>query len=102
MRIGLIFIYIVPTNVATSKNTLTPNCHGLAVGVEKFSGVINKRVAAARSPTTAGLKPVNTDCTMCVFIYFINILLIRTISISDGSTNANVAVAEPSIAMGAE
>lgn len=68
------------------------------MGVEKFSLVQRSRVAAANRPTTAGRKPMNTDCTICVFMYFINILLMSSIRISEGSTKAKVDVADPRIA----
>ena len=87
-------------NVAMNKKQLIPNCQGLCLGVEKFSGVINSNVAAANSPTTAGRSPMNTLFTSRVCMYFMNILLMRIIRMSEGNTSANVAVADPSIAMG--
>ena len=87
----------MPKAVATKRATLTKNCQGLTAGVEKFSAVQSRRVAAAKRPTTAGRRPANIDWTTDVFMYFMNILLMRIISTNDGSTNANVAVAEPRI-----
>ena len=78
------------------------NCHRFSLGVEKLSGVISNRVAAASKPTTAGRNPVKIDCTVWVCIYFINIRLMSTIRISEGNTRAKVAVAEPSTAIGIE
>ena len=69
------------------------------MGVEKFSLLQSNRVAAASNPTTAGRRPVNMDCTNGVFIYFMNILLIRIINIREGNTSAKVAVTEPRIAI---
>ena len=86
---------MVPTKVATNRNTLIQNCHGLKDGVEKLSAVMSNRVAAANSPTTAGRRPVKTDCTRWVCIYFIKSLLISIIRMSDGNTNAKVAVMLP-------
>ena len=89
----------MPKAVAANRAQLIKNCQGFVVGVEKFSALQSNRVAAAKRPTTAGRKPVNTDCTRWVFIYFINILLIRIIKMSEGSTRAKVAVAEPKTAI---
>ena len=97
MWIGLIFRYPVPKAVAISRAQLMKNCQGFSDGVEKFSLLQSKGVAAANKPTTAGRRPLNTDCTKGVFIYFINILLMSIIKMSEGSTKAKVAVAEPSI-----
>ena len=66
---------MVPTNVATNRKTLTENCQGFSIGVEKLSGVMSSSVAAASKPTTAGRKPLNTDCTRCVCMYFMKSLL---------------------------
>ena len=82
-----------------SRAQLMKNCQGFSVGVEKFSLLQRRRVAAANSPTTAGRRPLKIDCTRGVFIYFINIRLIRIMSISEGSTKAKVAVTEPSMAI---
>ena len=73
------------------------NCQGLTEGRLKFSGVISRRVAAPKRPTTAGRRPLKTDCTAWVFIYLRNILLIRIISMNEGRTRAKVAVKLPSI-----
>ena len=90
---------MVPTKVEMKRPTLIQNCHGLTDGVEKFSGVISNRVAAPRSPTTAGRRPVKRLYTMGVFMYFKNMRLMMIISISEGSTRARVAMALPSMAM---
>ena len=82
------------------RKQLIQNCHGLVLGVEKFSGVINISVAAASKPTTAGRNPVKTLFTNGVFMYFMNILLIRIMRINEGSTKAKVAVILPKMAMG--
>ncbi len=37
-------------------------------------------------------------CTVAVWMYFMNILLIKIISMREGKIRAKVAVAEPSIA----
>lgn len=66
-------------------------------GDAKFSVLHNNNVAAANNPTTTGRMPLNIDCTELVFIYFINILVIRIIRINDGNTNAKVAVKLPNI-----
>ena len=97
---GFILKYMVPTNVAAKSAVLIQNCHGFCDGVEKLSDVMSSSVAAPSSPTTAGRNPMKTDCTTEVFMYFINILLIRIIRMSDGSTRANVAVMLPSMAIG--
>ena len=76
------------------------NCHGSSLGVLKFSRVHNNKVAAASRPTTAGRRPRNTDVTVGVCMYFMNIMLMSTISISEGSTSANVAVIDPRMARG--
>ena len=89
----------MPTAVAMKRAMLIQNCQGFSIGVEKFSLLQSSNVAAARRPTTAGRRPVKTDCTNGVFMYFMNILLIRIIRISEGSTSAKVAVAEPSVAI---
>src|SRR5574344_1866661 len=99
MRIGLLLKYLVPTKVAINKPTLIQNCQGFVVGEEKFSLFINSNAAAASKPTTAGLNPVKMLCTNGVCIYFMNILLIRIIKMSEGKMRANVAVAEPNTAM---
>lgn len=91
-----------PTKAATKRNRLTQNCHAFSVGVEKLSRVHNNKVAAASKPTTAGRNPMNTDCTVGVCMYFMNILLMSTIRISDGSTKAMVEMKDPSTAMGME
>ena len=97
----MIFTSFVPTNVAINNPILIQNVHG-SEGVEKFSGVISNRVAAARSPTTAGLKPENTSCIIGESIYFINILLIRIINTNEGRIIATVAVSEPIIPVNSE
>ena len=79
--------------------TLIQKRHGSVVGVPKFSGVMSINVAAPSKPTTAGRSPRNTFFTVGLSMNFRNILLIIIISMSDGSTNANVAVALPSIAI---
>ena len=90
---------MVPTNVATNRKTLTENCQRFTVGVEKLSGVMSSSVAAASKPTTAGRKPLNTDCTRCVCMYFMKSLLMSIMRMSEGSTNANVAVMLPNTAI---
>ena len=85
--------------MATRRAQLIKNCQGFSIGVEKFSLLQRRSVAAARSPTTAGRRPLKTDWTNGVFIYFMNILLIRIIRISEGNTKANVAVVEPRMAI---
>ena len=89
-------------NAATNSRQLTMNCHQSVVGVEKLSAVHNNKVAAANSPTTAGRSPWKTLSTERWCMNFINILLISIIRISEGSTSAKVATAEPKIPMGAE
>ena len=89
-------------NAAMNKKQLMKNCQGLSVGVEKFSRVHNNNVAAANNPTTVGRRVVKTLSTVLVCIYFMNILLMRIISISEGKTNAKVAVALPNTARGIE
>ena len=79
--------------------TLIQKRQGSDVGVPKFSGVISISVAAPSSPTTAGRSPRNTLLTVGVSINLRNILLMSIINISDGNTNANVAVALPNIAI---
>ena len=96
---GLIFTHFVPTNVATNKPTLIQNCHGFTFGVEKFSSFISKSVAAASRPTTTGRKAVKMFCTSGVSIYFMTILLMSIIKMSEGKTKANVAVNEPNTAI---
>ena len=97
MRIGLICFTFTPITVAKKMNIDTQKCQGeTSIGV-KLSPLHNKRVAAAISPTMAGLKPRNTLCTTLDSIYFKNSLLIKSISIKLGSTKANVAVRLPSI-----
>lgn len=86
--------------VATNRETLIQNCHGLLVIDPKLSWFMSKRVAAARSPTTAGRKPAKTFCTGAAFMYFVNILLIRIMMMSDGRAMAIVAVTEPRMAIG--
>ena len=98
---GFIFMNLVPTNVAANKPMLIQKVHG-SEGVEKFSGVISNNVAAARSPTTAGLKPEKTSCIIGESMYFINILLIKIIKINDGKIIAIVAVSEPMTAVNSE
>ena len=95
MRMGLIFMNIVPMKVAAKRKRLMKNCQGLTSGVEKLSPLQSIRVAAASKPTTAGCRPLKTDFTTGVSIYFMNILLIRIISINDGRTNAKVAMKLP-------
>ena len=94
---GLIFTHLVPTNVATKSAMLMEKRQGLS-GVEKFSPLQSSRVAAANKPTTAGRRPVKTSCTARVFMYFINILLMRIIKMNEGSTRAVVAVSDPNMA----
>lgn len=74
------------------------NCHRFTVGEPKFSLFRSMIVADASRPTTAGRRPVKMLCTTCVFMYFINILLISIISMKDGSTSEKVDVNEPSMA----
>lgn len=89
-------------NVEANKKQLTINCQIFSVGVEKLSLVINSRVAAASSPTTAGRRASNIDCIMGAFIYRMNIQLIRIINMNDGNISAKVAVTLPKIDMGIE
>ena len=102
MRMGLILMNITPMKAAPKSRQLTMNCHQSVVGVEKLSAVHNNKVAAANSPTTAGRRPRKTLSTLRWCMNFINILLIRIIRISEGSTRAKVATAEPRMPMGAE
>ena len=81
----------VPTKMAT----LIQNCHGDSEGVEKFSGVISNRQAAANRPTTAGRSPVKTCSTAGWCLNCIRNFEIISIRMNEGSTTANVAVAEP-------
>ncbi len=99
---GFIFKTPVPKAVAANNAQLIQNCQGFSVGVEKFSLLQRSRVAAAKSPTTAGRKPVKMEVTVWVCMYRMNILLIKTIKINEGNTNAKVAVAEPKMAIGIE
>ena len=64
-----------------------------------FSAFISNSVAAASKPTTAGRSPMNMLVTTGWPMYFMNILEIRIIRMSEGRTNAKVAVREPRIAM---
>lgn len=86
-------------NVAIKMSTLIQNCHPFSFGVEKFSLFMSSSVAASSSPTTAGRNPKKMLCTMLDFMYFMRILHIIIIRISDGKISANVAVALPSIAI---
>ena len=86
--------------VAQKRATLIQNCHGFSIIEPKFSSFMSSRVAAPSNPTTAGRSPLKTFCTGSVFMYFMNILLIRIMRMSDGSTKAKVAVADPRMAMG--
>ncbi len=43
--------------------TLIQKCQGDSAGVEKLSGVISSKQAAANKPTTAGRSPMNTCST---------------------------------------
>ena len=78
------------------------NCQRFSFGVLKLSRVHNNNVAAANKPTTVGRKALNTLSTVRVCIYFMNILLMSIIRISEGRTNAKVAVALPKTAIGIE
>ena len=49
MRIGFIFIHIVPMKVAKKMNRLMKNCHGFMLGWEKLSTLQSSNVAAANS-----------------------------------------------------
>ena len=102
MVMGLTLTTLTPTKAATNRKQLMQNCQGSAEGVEKLSGVINNRVAAASRPTTAGRKPRKTDSTAWWCMYFMNILLMSIIRINEGNTKAKVAVAEPRMAIGIE
>ena len=75
--------------------TLITNEYISVDGAEKFSWFINTKAAAARRPTTAGLKPLNTASTMGWELYLKKNLLISSIKINEGSTTAKVAVIEP-------
>ena len=90
---------MVPIKVTRNKTTLTENCQTDSVGEPKFSLLQSSRVAAPNNPTTAGRNPVKIDLTVRVFIYFINILLMSIIRMSEGSTRAKVAVALPNTAI---
>ena len=57
------------------------------------------KVAAASRPTTTGRRPEKIDCTIGVFIYLRNILLIRIIIMTEGRTRATVAVRLPNTAI---
>ena len=94
-RIGFILYTWQATSVSTKITMLIQNCQGDSDGVEKFSGVINNKQAAASKPTTAGRKPVNTCSTMGWFLYCIKNFDISSMSINEGSTTAKVAVTEP-------
>ena len=78
------------------------NCQRFSLGVLKFSRVHNNNVAAANKPTTAGRKPRNTLSTEWWCMKRINILAMSIIKMSEGSTSAKVAVAEPRMDMGME
>lgn len=97
MWIGFTLYTLVPMNVAAKRITLIQNCHIFSLGAEKFSLLHSNRVAAASRPTTAGRRPLKTDCTAGVFMYLMNILAMIIIRMSDGSTRANVATQEPRI-----
>ena len=83
-----------------NRKQLIQNCQRFSVGVLKFSRVHNNKVAAANNPTTAGRNPWKTEVTVRVCMYFMNILLMSIIRMSEGSTSAKVAVVEPRIAIG--
>ena len=78
---------------------LIQNTHGFIDGEEKFSLFISNKAAAAIKPTMAGLSPEKIFSTTTVCIYFINILLIRIIRMSDGNISATVEMALPAIPM---
>ena len=99
MRIGFIFIHIVPMKVAKKMNRLMKNCHGFMLGWEKLSTLQSSNVAAANSPTTTGRRPAIMDCVIDVFIYLKNILQMRSIMMNDGRIIAMVAVTLPSTAI---
>ena len=93
---------ITPMTALRKRKQLTKNCQASSLGVEKFSEVHSNKVAAANNPTTAGRKPLKMLSTGRVCIYFINILLMSIIKISDGNIKAKVATTEPRIAIGME
>ena len=97
MRIGLIFIHFVPMKVAENRKRLIQKRQGLILTAEKFSTLHNNKLAAASNPTTTGRRPPKTACTIGVFIYFKNILLMSIIIISEGSMIATVAMTLPKI-----
>ena len=101
MRMGLMCITLVPINVAMKSATEIKNCQGWSRSL-KFSADSSNKVAAANRPTTAGRNPRKRLCTMWVCMYFMNILLIKIISVTEGNTSANVAVALPSMDMPVE
>ena len=74
---------------------LIQNCQGQMLGVEKFSFVQSRRVAAANRPTTAGRRAAKMFWTVAVFIYLRNMRAMRIIRMSEGSTKAKVATHEP-------
>ena len=98
MRMGLILMNITPMKALMKRKQLTKNCQASSLGEEKLSAVHNNKVAAANNPTTAGRNPLKMLSTEWVCMYFINILLISIIKISEGSTSAKVATADPRIA----
>ena len=46
--------------VAIKRAQLMQNCHGFAIGVEKFSSLHNNKVAAANRPAVVGLLAAAT------------------------------------------
>ena len=72
------------------------------LGVLKFSGVMSISAAAAMSPTTVGRKSENMVSTKSVSRYFMRILVMVNISMNEGKTTANVAIALPNTPMAGE
>lgn len=66
-------------------------------GEEKFSLSIKTKAAEAKSPTTAGLNPLNIASTVGWLLYLKKNLLIKSISIKEGKTTAKVATIEPNM-----
>ena len=97
MRIGLIFMILVPMNVAANMNTLIQNCQGLMLIDEKFSRFIISKAAAAMSPTMEGRRPDIMLCICGELMYRINRRQMRIIIMNEGSMRAKVAVALPRV-----
>ena len=82
--------------VKANNAMLIQNCHASTSGLLKLSAVHSNSAAAARRPTTAGRRPVNTSSTTGWFLNLIRNRLMIIINMKLGRITEKVARNDPS------